>query len=155
MSLPSPPVPMPVRGKLNPNYVGCGSQTAPTSKKLSSGLHFSPEALKTPGTAQGTDVHSEGPDRSVGERPAINPLSRLARVSQKPDAVFQNFWPSQRNRVRDAPHTRCRYRRVFSGKGRANSLSQAPNRNRLSCYVRTAAGFAQGVGPCLSQAKGV
>jgi hypothetical protein len=89
MPLPSPPVSLLVRRKLNPNYVVRGSQTAPTSKKLSSGLHFSPEALKTPGTAQGTDVHQEGPDRSVGERPAINPLSRLARVSQKPDAVFQ------------------------------------------------------------------
>jgi|688.fasta_scaffold254596_2 hypothetical protein len=130
MPLPSPPVSLLVRRKLNPNYLVCGSQTAPTSKKLSSGLHFSPEALKTPGTAQGTDVHQEGTDRSVGERPATNRLSRLARVSQKPDAVFP-------------------------GVGRANSLSQAPNRNRLSWYALTAAGFAQGVGPCLSQAKGV
>ncbi len=88
MSLPSPPVSLLVRRKLNPNYVVCGSQTAPTSKKLSSGLYFSPEALKTPGTAQGTDVHSGGTDRSVGERPATNRLSQPSSVLRKPDAVF-------------------------------------------------------------------
>lgn len=74
------------------------------------GQHISPRTIEKGEHVLRTHVHVGGwltaPAEVWKAARNTNPLSMHSRVSRKPDAVFSDFLPSQRNRVRDATHAR-------------------------------------------------